>query len=161
MNQSIKRLISFMLAITLVFGLVSGVVPTAYATEDHDHEHTAVAETTAPETTEPEVTEPEATEPETTVPETTAPVVEEQITVEQEAVDASEEKTVTLEDFAGKKVSILGDSISTYVGVSNNTAYNSTIGGNALFYSTRVSTMCICTIPGGSRRSMPWAWSCA
>ncbi|MBQ8141481.1 MAG: hypothetical protein IJ038_07295 [Clostridia bacterium] len=36
--------------------------------------------------------------------------------------------------YAGKKVSILGDSISTYQGVSNNTSYNSTIGSNAIYY---------------------------
>ena len=35
---------------------------------------------------------------------------------------------------AGKKISILGDSISTMAGVSNNTDYNSTIGGNHLYY---------------------------
>ena len=36
---------------------------------------------------------------------------------------------------AGKKLSILGDSISTMGGVSNNTEYNSTIGKNAIYYS--------------------------
>ena len=36
---------------------------------------------------------------------------------------------------AGKKISILGDSISTMGGVSNNTNYNSTIGGNSMYYS--------------------------
>lgn len=36
--------------------------------------------------------------------------------------------------YAGKKLSILGDSISTYAGISNSTKYNSTIGGNALWY---------------------------
>ncbi|MBQ2900175.1 MAG: hypothetical protein IJE28_10565, partial [Oscillospiraceae bacterium] len=40
------------------------------------------------------------------------------------------------EYFSGKKVSILGDSISTYAGISNNTDYNSTIGKNAVYYST-------------------------
>ena len=34
-----------------------------------------------------------------------------------------------------KTVSILGDSISTYTGVSNNSSYNSTISGNAVYYS--------------------------
>ena len=34
----------------------------------------------------------------------------------------------------GKKVSVIGDSISTYVGYSNNVEYNSTIGGNAVYY---------------------------
>lgn len=42
------------------------------------------------------------------------------------------ETAVTLE---GKKVSILGDSISTYAGVSNNTSYNSTIGKNSVYYT--------------------------
>lgn len=37
--------------------------------------------------------------------------------------------------FAGKTVSILGDSISTYANVSNNAAYNSTLSGGAIFYS--------------------------
>ncbi|MBQ5739197.1 MAG: SGNH/GDSL hydrolase family protein [Oscillospiraceae bacterium] len=38
-------------------------------------------------------------------------------------------------DFAGKKVSVLGDSISTYTGVSNDATMNSTIGGNAIYYT--------------------------
>lgn len=37
--------------------------------------------------------------------------------------------------FKGKKLSILGDSISTYEGISNNTSYNTTIGSNAVYYS--------------------------
>jgi hypothetical protein len=36
--------------------------------------------------------------------------------------------------YEGKQFSILGDSISTFAGYSNNTEYNSTIGGNALWY---------------------------
>lgn len=36
--------------------------------------------------------------------------------------------------FKGKKISILGDSISTYAGVSNDSAANSTIAGNAVYY---------------------------
>ena len=39
-----------------------------------------------------------------------------------------------ISEYAGKKVSILGDSISTYSGVSNNTSYNSTIGVNKGYY---------------------------
>ena len=35
----------------------------------------------------------------------------------------------------GKKFSILGASISTYTGISNNTDYNSTIGKNAVYYT--------------------------
>lgn len=37
--------------------------------------------------------------------------------------------------FKGKKLSILGDSISTYGGISNSTSYNTTIGSNAVYYS--------------------------
>lgn len=35
----------------------------------------------------------------------------------------------------GKKVSILGDSVSTYLNYSNNTKYNSTIGKNSVYYN--------------------------
>ncbi len=38
------------------------------------------------------------------------------------------------EEYGGLKLSVFGDSISTYEGVSNNTDYNSTIGGNAIWY---------------------------
>ena len=37
--------------------------------------------------------------------------------------------------FKGRTVSILGDSISTYTGVSDNTSYNSTLGGGAIYYT--------------------------
>ena len=37
--------------------------------------------------------------------------------------------------FAGKTVSILGDSISTFTGISNNTSYNSTISRNEIYYT--------------------------
>ncbi len=43
-------------------------------------------------------------------------------------------------DYKDKKVSVLGDSISTFGGVSNNTAYNSTIGNNAVFYAANGTT---------------------
>ena len=36
--------------------------------------------------------------------------------------------------FTGKKISILGDSISTFKGYSNNTNYNSTLGDNIVYY---------------------------
>jgi len=39
-------------------------------------------------------------------------------------------------DFSGKTISILGDSISTFVGVSNDKTANSTIGSNAVYYSS-------------------------
>lgn len=35
--------------------------------------------------------------------------------------------------YAGKKLSILGDSISTYEGVSNNTTFNTTLGNNEVY----------------------------
>ena len=41
----------------------------------------------------------------------------------------------------GKKLSILGDSISTYQGVSNNAEINSTIGKNEVFYGTQNTTV--------------------
>lgn len=41
----------------------------------------------------------------------------------------------------GKKLSILGDSISTYQGVSNNAEINSTIGNNEVFYGTQNTTV--------------------
>ena len=44
------------------------------------------------------------------------------------------ELTLLRRELEGKYLSILGDSISTYTGVSNNTTYNSTIGGNAVYY---------------------------
>ena len=43
----------------------------------------------------------------------------------------------TSNPYAGKTISILGDSISTYVDVSNNPAYNSTIGENVLYYGAK------------------------
>ena len=36
---------------------------------------------------------------------------------------------------AGKTISILGDSISTYTGVSNNAAYNATLSGGEIYYT--------------------------
>lgn len=43
--------------------------------------------------------------------------------------------------FKGKKLSILGDSISTYSGISNNTSVNSTIGSNASYYPGSIGTV--------------------
>lgn len=55
------------------------------------------------------------------------------------ALDSAEtqlaEDTALRSALKGKKLSILGDSISTYVDYCNNTSYNSTIGGNCVFYS--------------------------
>ena len=57
----------------------------------------------------------------------------------EEYVSAEEaylEKIDSLFDlYVGKKLSILGDSISTFANISNNTSYNSTIGGNAVYNS--------------------------
>lgn len=39
------------------------------------------------------------------------------------------------ESLKGKKISILGDSISTYTDFSNNIIYNSTIGNNSVYYN--------------------------
>ena len=41
--------------------------------------------------------------------------------------------------YEGKKLSIIGDSISTFAGISNGTKYNSTIGSNAIWYPTNNS----------------------
>ncbi len=45
-------------------------------------------------------------------------------------------ETETSSGVEGKSVAFLGDSITTFEGYSNNTAYNSTIGGNAVFYNS-------------------------
>ena len=40
-----------------------------------------------------------------------------------------------MEKYSGKYVSVIGDSISTFTGYSNNTSYNNTIGLNEVWYS--------------------------
>ena len=40
------------------------------------------------------------------------------------------------EEYGGLNLSVFGDSISTYQGISNNTEYNSTIGDNAVWYGS-------------------------
>ncbi|MBR6347968.1 MAG: hypothetical protein IKR80_03345 [Spirochaetales bacterium] len=40
------------------------------------------------------------------------------------------------EKYQGKKLSFLGDSISTFAGITNNPEYNSTLKGNAVYYKT-------------------------
>ena len=55
----------------------------------------------------------------------------------------TEAPEVTLDDmlselidaYAGKRLSVFGDSISTYDGISNSTEYNTTIANNAVYYS--------------------------
>ncbi len=62
---------------------------------------------------------------------------------DKSAVTAEELANVTIvdtaywvqESLAGKTISILGASISTYAGISNNADYNSTIGSNAVYYT--------------------------
>ena len=65
-----KRLLSFLLAVVMVFSILPMNV--LAEGEEHDHEHTEETQVetepqaeTEPEETEPEVTETEATEPET------------------------------------------------------------------------------------------------
>ncbi len=53
----------------------------------------------------------------------------------KEAPQISERDAVLSRVLAGKKLSILGDSISTYAGVSNSTAVNSTLGSNGVWYA--------------------------
>ncbi len=45
------------------------------------------------------------------------------------------EERNAVNEFKGKTISILGDSISTFAGISNDISYNSTIGSNAVYYS--------------------------
>jgi len=58
---------------------------------------------------------------------------------EQERLEAELERKQREQELkallSGKSVSILGDSISTYAGYSNNTSYNGTIGNNAVYYT--------------------------
>ena len=52
-------------------------------------------------------------------------------------------------------LSILGDSISTYTGVSNDVTVNSTLKGGAIYYNA--GTLGVYRgIPGGSRRWIKW-----
>ena len=51
------------------------------------------------------------------------------------ATEAEGDLDAKIASYAGKKVSLIGDSISTYKNVSNNTSYNSTIGNNAVYYT--------------------------
>lgn len=60
---------------------------------------------------------------------------EEQQAADEAKAEYEELKTLLGEKYSGKYVSILGDSISTFDGVANNTQYNSTIGDNLMYYS--------------------------
>lgn len=64
---------------------------------------------------------------------------QEQLRQEEERLEAEREQArldaLLKEKLSGKGISILGDSISTFQGWSNNTAYNSTIGSNAVYYN--------------------------
>ena len=63
----------------------------------------------------------------------------EELRQEEERLEAEREQarldSQLREILSGKGISILGDSISTYQGWSNNTSYNSTIGSNAIYYT--------------------------
>ncbi len=59
---------------------------------------------------------------------------EEHSALEAEKAALAEMMETLSAKYKGKYISILGDSISTYANVSNNTAYNSTIGGNSVYY---------------------------
>lgn len=54
--------------------------------------------------------------------------------------------------YAGKTYSVIGDSISTYEGVNNNADYNSTIGGNNVYYNDLTGD------PGEANREPSRAW---
>ena len=62
-----------------------------------------------------------------------------QLQEEQERLEAEQAQAkldaALKEKLAGKGISILGDSISTFQNWSNNTGYNSTIGSNAVYYN--------------------------
>lgn len=51
------------------------------------------------------------------------------------AAENDAELEAKIASYQGKKVSVIGDSISTFKNVSNNTSYNSTIGNNAVYYN--------------------------
>ncbi|MBQ9794955.1 MAG: prolyl oligopeptidase family serine peptidase, partial [Clostridia bacterium] len=57
------------------------------------------------------------------------------IALAQELTAETQATAVSVDSFRGKTVSILSHSASTYDGVSNNTAYNSTIGDNDVYYT--------------------------
>ena len=52
----------------------------------------------------------------------------------QEEIDFQERLAAVRKAYSGKKLSILGDSISTYDGISNSTEINSTLGKNVAYY---------------------------
>ena len=58
---------------------------------------------------------------------------------EEERLEAEREQArldaLLKEELSGRGISILGDSISTFQGWSNNTSYNTTIGSNAVYYT--------------------------
>ncbi|MBO5407940.1 MAG: alkaline phosphatase [Clostridia bacterium] len=54
--------------------------------------------------------------------------------IDENLVPKADAKDVTIGSLTGLKFSILGDSISTFNGYSNNAAVNSTIGSNAVWY---------------------------
>ena len=57
-------------------------------------------------------------------------------------------------DFSGVKLSLIGDSISTYYGVSNSSTYN------PLYLSTSEATFGTYYGNTSHRPWIPWAWTC-
>ena len=70
--------------------------------------------------------------------------------IPSKAFAAEAESVSATNKFAGKTVSILGDSISTFGGVSKDTSSNSTIGSNAAYYTGQ----------GGVMRADTWWQQC-
>ena len=52
------------------------------------------------------------------------------------SVFAAEATESDANPYEGKSISILGDSISTFAGVSNNPSYNPTLSGGAIYYNS-------------------------
>ena len=60
----------------------------------------------------------------------------EQTITDDEYTEKFAKEEVFAKHLKGKKISIMGDSISTFDGWNNNTSYNSTLGNNAVYYKT-------------------------
>ena len=118
--------------------LVCAITLAACNNQSANPTDTTVAETTGDETTVAETTGDLTTPKETTAEETTAegtaatPDNEEETGLPEHTETETDTPALSLK---GKTLSILGDSISTFAGVSNNTSHNATIGNNLVYYS--------------------------
>ncbi len=65
-----------------------------------------------------------------------------EILVAQQVIPALQDAALR-QALSGKKLSIFGDSISTYTGWSNSTAVNDTLGNNAVFYTSSNSSLSV------------------